>query len=213
MNTTRIPVKNIVELTSTWKREDSGEYRATVDTGFMEYEHHLYTRDELVEQYGDLIDSMDVNMRRFSERADSKELSCLGLVLRMLTQHHAKQPMEYTDSDGVLHYVFAIHEFDSYSDDTDTALACLTRYTLNVTSEGTLYVDTYAEAYATLPLALLEQHYPNSRGRLKAALGLGLKGELKDTELVAYVCGTNNAEATMAISAEVTVIPDNLIVQ
>lgn len=213
MNNPRIPVEDIVDNATMWKLELSGQYRATVDTGFMEYEHHLYTRTELVAHYGELIDSMDVNMRIFETQSDSKELSCLGLVIKILKQHAEKQPIEYTDSHGVLQYIFDIHEFDSYNDGSDTTLTCLSRYTLNITPEGILYVATYGEAYVELPLELLEQHYPNSRGRLKAALGLGLKSELKDNELVAYVCGTNNTGMALEVSTEAALIPDNLIVQ
>lgn len=205
MSTERISVDKIVEKAHTWRRTGVDTYIACVDSGFNEYEDYTYSRAELVTYYGDLVNAIDATLYHATHPGVRDEPDyyrgtvCLARGVEMLRQHQVKAPISYIDDNGAEHYIFNIYEFYSYNEVEDTALLVIERYSLDVSGSGTVYVNKFKEDNVTLPMSLLEEHYPNCRGRLKAALGVGLKDDMSDAAFVQYICQTDKVTASIAI--------------
>lgn len=203
MNTARIPVESIVGKAHTWRRSDVNTYIASVDIGFNEYEDHNYSRTELVAHYGDLVHAIDATLEHATHpklRGVSdyqRSTVCLARGIDMLRRHQVKEPIHYIDKTGAQQFINNIYEFYSYTEADDTVLLILEHYSLALSDSGDVFVDRYRESNVTLPMSLLEEHYPNCRGRLKAALGVGLKEDLSDAEFVQYVCQTDTVKAAI----------------
>lgn len=200
MTTPRVPVKDIVARASYWKKNVYGDYIALVDASYQEYEPNGYTRDELVECYGDLIDTIDAGIAWVPEGTILAQHGYWGICVDMVYQHMQRPPLEYQDQDGVTNYIYKIHEIYSHDEDKDAILMSIERYTLTTSPEGNVYVEDFSNINTYVPVTWFENYFPDALGRLKAALGLGLKDDLSDKDFVHYVCHGDNVKAEKEVT-------------